>query len=56
MDQSDKAVPIVFISDSRRSAPVPIAEMIQQERGLSQEDRAGIEDVISFLTSEFRSA
>ena len=54
MDQNDKAVPIVFISDSRRFVPVPIEAMTEQGRGLSQDDRAGIEEVISFLTSEYR--
>ncbi len=52
MEQVEKAIPIVFVSDSRRFVPVSVEADVVPAPLLNQDDEAGIDEVILFLTTE----
>ena len=49
MDHSDSAIPIVFISDSKH-ASIESADLKTVRDYIDQDDKAGIEEVITFLS------
>ena len=49
MDHNDSAIPIVFISDSKH-ASLESDELKSVRAYVDQDDKAGIEEMITFLT------